>query len=279
MSAYWMIVKAIEQARTFIYVEDQYLTATGLIAKKLKEVINDPNKPNLKIIIVIPDSKITPDLFVPYLLRGEFIKALTATKNSPGYLYPHPRVSICYRKVELDHNYVHSKTWIFDDKYAIIGSANCNNRGYTHDSEVVAGIYDRKVEQSYTSQCNQQHNPKQDILFPPCPFAKDLRIRLWKHHLNLEIPKDAVSQKEVNINMDDPAKSIRYWFDLLPPDAYVRHIPPADVQYKENFTWRDVARSISDSIRERKIIVPQNLIKLLVLATGQIEPRGDKQAT
>ena len=201
-------------------------------------MINDPNKPNLKIIIVIPDSSITKDIFAPYRLRGEFIKTLTENKNSPGYKYPHPRVSVCYRKVELDHNYVHAKTWIFDDKYAIIGSANCSNRGYSHDSEVVAGIYDRRVEESYTSRCNQQSDPKHG-----CPFAKELRIRLWKHHLNLEVPK-VLSQEEVKVIMDDPEKSLRYWFDLIPRDAHVKPIPLKDVRYQENVDWKDVASSI-----------------------------------
>lgn len=277
-SAYWMIVRAIEQARNYIYLEDQYLTATNLIAKKLNQALNDPNKPNLKIIIVISDSKITTDLFVPYRLRGDFIKALTANKNSSGYTYPNSRVSICYRKIEQDHNYMHSKVWICDDKYAIIGSANCNNRGYTHDSEVVAGIYDRKIEQSYSSQCNQQYNPKQDISFPSCPFAKELRIRLWKHHLNLETPKDAANQKQVNTIMDDSTRSLQYWFDL-PHDAHVRRVPPEDVKYRENIDWKEFARNIAKSIQERKIVVPKSLVKLLVLATGQIDPRGDKKVS
>ena len=42
--------------------------------------------------------------------------------------------------------YVHSKIWIMDDRFAVIGSSNCNNRGYNHDSEVVAGIYDESQD-------------------------------------------------------------------------------------------------------------------------------------
>ena len=37
--------------------------------------------------------------------------------------------------------YVHSKTWVIDDEFAIVGSANCNRRGYTHDSEASVGVY------------------------------------------------------------------------------------------------------------------------------------------
>jgi phosphatidylserine/phosphatidylglycerophosphate/cardiolipin synthase-like enzyme len=57
--------------------------------------------------------------------------------------------------------YIHSKTWVFDDEYLITGSANCNRRGYSHDSELDIGVYDQ----------NKQ-------------FVKDLRIRIWEKRLN-----------------------------------------------------------------------------------------------
>ena len=71
--------------------------------------------------------------------------------------------------------------FIFDDQFAIIGSANCNNRGYNHYSEVVAGILG---------------NVESDM-----NFAKELRIRLWQEHLNR-------SRSDVT----DPLTSARHWF-------------------------------------------------------------------
>ena len=65
--------------------------------------------------------------------------------------------------------YVHAKTWIFDDKFATIGSANCNRRGMTYDSEVSAGIFDASSDDQLTY----------------C-FAHWLRIRLWAHNLGLD---------------------------------------------------------------------------------------------
>jgi phosphatidylserine/phosphatidylglycerophosphate/cardiolipin synthase-like enzyme len=56
--------------------------------------------------------------------------------------------------------------WIFDDEYAIIGSANCNRRSYTYDSEVVAGILDE--------------GNGRDLR-----FAHRLRMDLWALHLNM----------------------------------------------------------------------------------------------
>ncbi|MDH3312064.1 MAG: phospholipase D-like domain-containing protein [Nitrosopumilus sp.] len=75
---------------------------------------------------------------------------------------------------------LHSKIFLIDDEFAIIGTANCNNRGYTHDNEVAAGIYgtyDKKTT-----------------------FAQELRIRLWMEHLD-QNREDLV----------DPIASVRHW--------------------------------------------------------------------
>jgi phosphatidylserine/phosphatidylglycerophosphate/cardiolipin synthase-like enzyme len=63
------------------------------------------------------------------------------------------------------HTYVHAKTWVFDDELAVIGSANCNQRGWTNDSEVNALIFESKNPSGQT-------------------FAQRLRMRLWSEHLN-----------------------------------------------------------------------------------------------
>src|SRR6185437_3193719 len=58
------------------------------------------------------------------------------------------------------------KTWIVDDELAVIGSANCNNRGWTHDSEVNAVIFEPRPVAGPT-------------------FAQRLRIQLWSEHLGV----------------------------------------------------------------------------------------------
>ena len=40
------------------------------------------------------------------------------------------------------NHFIHSKLWIFDNEFAIIGSANFNNRSLSYDSEVMVGFYD-----------------------------------------------------------------------------------------------------------------------------------------
>jgi phosphatidylserine/phosphatidylglycerophosphate/cardiolipin synthase-like enzyme len=71
-------------------------------------------------------------------------------------------------KKATDGTYIHSKVWIFDDLFAIIGSANSNKRSWYSDSEIAAGIYD------------PLSNSK-----PRNMFARALRMTLWSKHLKL----------------------------------------------------------------------------------------------
>src|SRR5439155_18796674 len=67
-----------------------------------------------------------------------------------------------------------------DDELAIIGSANCNRRGWESDSEVVAVILDKP---------NSVTN---------CSFAQTLRAKLWAEHLGVDEVKvrDGLASKD-----------------------------------------------------------------------------------
>jgi phosphatidylserine/phosphatidylglycerophosphate/cardiolipin synthase-like enzyme len=81
--------------------------------------------------------------------------------------------------------YIHSKTWIFDDQYLVTGSANCNRRGYSHDSELDFGVVDTTGDS-----------------------VKNLRVRLWKKRLNTEgCKKPPLSDAELN----DFLGAAKYW--------------------------------------------------------------------
>src|SRR5207245_3516278 len=90
------------------------------------------------------------------------------------------------------HTYVHSKIWIFDYHFAIIGSANCNRRSWTHDSECDIGT------------CDQGSGT--DLR-----MAQRLRIRLWAEHLALH-----------PLNVIDEAATANLWLpNSLPVRARV----------------------------------------------------------
>jgi phosphatidylserine/phosphatidylglycerophosphate/cardiolipin synthase-like enzyme len=91
--------------------------------------------------------------------------------------------------------YVHSKVWIIDDVYAKIGSANCNRRSYTHDTEIDISVIDGALENGGRA------------------FAKRLRMDLWAELLDMRGAKRAL--------LDDPTHALHYW-KFPPAGAYIR---------------------------------------------------------
>lgn len=175
-----LIHHAVEQATRFIYVEDQYLADMNMSNKLLAQL---PNIERLIILIPHPSLNDHPNI---WRFQKHFVDNLGGS----------PKVVVCYLKeafAAVDpkvvlpstvRTYVHAKMWVIDDKFAIIGSANCGQRSYTHDSEVVAGIYD----ESKDSPCTVH-------------FAHDLRMRLWADHLQLK-----------KADVFDPIGSAVHWF-------------------------------------------------------------------
>ena len=147
-----MILHAIGQARRFIYMEEQYLVSIEVRDALIRAL------PNIQhLTILIPDGGIS-DLPQGNFRRREFIRPLRAAGGAKVRVFhPHPPAD--------PFGYVHAKMWVFDDEYAIIGSANCNRRGSSHDSEVDAGIVDE--------------GDGTDLR-----LAHRLRVDLWALHLN-----------------------------------------------------------------------------------------------
>jgi phosphatidylserine/phosphatidylglycerophosphate/cardiolipin synthase-like enzyme len=153
-------IAAIQFARKFIYIEDQYLVSMRA-ATELRKAL-----PKIKhLTIVMPHSSITvlPQVwrrrkaFIDFLKAGpdaHKVRVFFLINPTSGGFGP--------------FTYVHSKTWIIDDEIAIIGSANCNRRGWSYDSEVNAVIYDGSPAQN-----------------SPLPFAQRLRVALWSKYLNI----------------------------------------------------------------------------------------------
>lgn len=198
-----LLIEAIRNARRFIYMEDQYLV-NPLAATELRSAI-----PHLEhLTILMPATEITglsssnsTGMPCAWKLRREFIARLISGLSPRDLLKvrifilvtPPPRTPPTLG----NHTYVHAKTWVFDDELAVIGSANCNRRGWTHDSEVNAFIFD--------------NTPALPLVSSTPTFAQQLRMQLWAEHLN-------VSPSAVT----DGVTSARLW--LSPPAG--AHIMP-----------------------------------------------------
>jgi phosphatidylserine/phosphatidylglycerophosphate/cardiolipin synthase-like enzyme len=131
-------LKALPRARSLIYLEDQYLWSTTVVAA-LARALRDA--PELRLIAVVPRF---PDqdgrLSGPPNLVGR-IDALDALQRAGG-----DRVAVYSpENAEGTPVYVHAKVCVIDDTWAIVGSDNFNRRSWTHDSELSCAVLDQPV--------------------------------------------------------------------------------------------------------------------------------------
>jgi phosphatidylserine/phosphatidylglycerophosphate/cardiolipin synthase-like enzyme len=238
-------IRAINNAKKFIYIEDQYLTPyagdatdTGTAGDTLG-VLNALRNALTKaepidyLLMVIPNY--ADESWLQKLMgsassqarfrREQFIEALLAvlpeekkndvhvfylgrTRHPPAVLFEHPN-EWAHGPGELateggsdtssggpgkrEEIYVHSKVWIVDDVCAKIGSANCNRRSYTNDSEMDVVMVDGAVDNGARA------------------FARRLRLQLWGEHLGVE-----------SALLEDHKLALKYWLRPQPPNSHVR---------------------------------------------------------
>jgi len=122
------LVKAIKTARHFIYIEDQYYFFIQDVYDALRSALRG-QVGHLFVCVQYPEQEtgFSTMLFKAWHpLYQEF----------PG------RVHFYYRKGGI---YIHSKTKIIDDVYAMTGSSNMNYRSNTGDAEMSASIVDEEL--------------------------------------------------------------------------------------------------------------------------------------
>jgi phosphatidylserine/phosphatidylglycerophosphate/cardiolipin synthase-like enzyme len=183
-------LRSILGARRFIYMEEQYLISK-CAAAAIKAVL-----PRLEhVTILIPPSEIT-DLPGVWDRRRTFIQIITAGNPHAKKLHVYTRTAgqrePCVR-ANAPHLYVHAKMAVIDDELMLIGSANCNNRGWETDSELVIASFE---------DCGGT-----------AAAAGQLRATLWEHHLG--VPASA---------MADPVGSRQLW-DTASTRQVCRYVP------------------------------------------------------
>ena len=193
-----LLLTAIANAQRFIYMEDQYL-----ISPECATALNARIPALQHLTILIAASQIS-DLPCKWGYRKNFIDAVTsglsaadAAKVRVFHLISPPAAT---PPVFGSHTYVHAKTWIFDDELAVIGSANCNRRGWQSDSEANALIWDDPVDSSN-----------------PLTFAQSLRADLWAEHLGIS-----------SSSLTDGVASAGTWLTSSPTSCVALYDPAAD---------------------------------------------------
>jgi len=127
--------KALAQARSLVYVENQYLWSVEVARAFADALVREPQ---LHLIVVIPrfpeqDGRAS----VPPSLLGRE-PAVRLLRSAGG-----PRVAIySLENAAGTPIYVHAKVCVVDDTWACVGSDNTNRRSWTHDSELSCAVLD-----------------------------------------------------------------------------------------------------------------------------------------
>jgi len=150
-------IRALRDARRFIYLENQFLWSSEIV-RILADKLARPPSDNFRLLVLLPSKPTTgKDDTLGQL-------ALLAEADGDG-----GRFLACtlYGRDGNDSSpvYIHAKVGIVDDEWLTIGSGNLNNHSLFNDSEV-------------------------NVVTSDPELALDTRLRLWSEHL--ELPRDQV---------------------------------------------------------------------------------------
>lgn len=206
---------AIERARKYIYLENQYFVSkklAGYVAKRLRE------NPTLQVLIVVPnkaeDFAIGPAISLRLyrmiaLLRGDAsyggaspdrVQLLTLVKQ-PASGDPFTPV------------YVHAKVAIIDDRFLTIGSANGARRSLAFDTELNSFVDDEAAARSFRTTLWGEHLSSKGY---PAPKPEELAD-----------PKKAIelirTASRVNQQINRGDKRVNDAYGRLLPIQFVSH--------------------------------------------------------
>ncbi|KAG7380799.1 hypothetical protein PHYBOEH_011329 [Phytophthora boehmeriae] len=128
-------IKAIKNAKNFIYIEDQYFILVPELLDALMEVM-----PTLQRLILVVQP---PELLTK---SGGYEKYLYKMTQPLKEKFPN-KFKMYSMKASLDI-YMHSKLVVIDDVYLSDGSANWNRRSMTSDPELGANVVDTVTVQT-----------------------------------------------------------------------------------------------------------------------------------
>jgi phosphatidylserine/phosphatidylglycerophosphate/cardiolipin synthase-like enzyme len=176
--------RAIQNARQFIYLEDQYFVEPEL-AELLKNRLTDPDpKQRLRrLFVIVPhilDDQEMVDAIYHHFRRKNMIDIQTAVRQRIATdrridvaAVPQEDIDKIFTMAHLEHKsgselYVHSKHMIVDDVWMVISSSNVSRRGMTYETEIGVTVSDAEVEDGVRKS------------------VRDHRIRLWAEHLQFD---------------------------------------------------------------------------------------------
>jgi phosphatidylserine/phosphatidylglycerophosphate/cardiolipin synthase-like enzyme len=156
-------IRAIERARHFIYIEDQYVWPCALV-----DPLVDALERGVHVVMVVAKEDFGLALrATSSRLRRQVLDRLERAGQDRLHVF-----HLEQPKGENAQIYVHAKVMIVDDCYVSIGSANFNSRSLANDTEMEVAVVDEELVAT-------------TIAGEPvrvCRFAHELRVRLWAEH-------------------------------------------------------------------------------------------------
>jgi phosphatidylserine/phosphatidylglycerophosphate/cardiolipin synthase-like enzyme len=220
--------RAFPRARRLIYVEDQYLWS-GEVAELFAEALR--GEPELRVIAIVPrvpdrNGVVSgPAHRVAQLALVDHLRAVAGDRFA------------IYDLENLDGTpiYVHAKTIVIDDVWAMVGSDNLNRRSWTHDSELSLGILDAE----------------RDAREPADPagagdgcraFARGLRLELLREHLGVRSDDGLFDPTEAFERVRSAAEALDAWHEggeqgPRPPGQLRGHRLPAVRWWERLWAW------------------------------------------
>jgi phosphatidylserine/phosphatidylglycerophosphate/cardiolipin synthase-like enzyme len=146
-------VRAIRQARQFVYLENQFLWSPEIV-QLLAGKLRDPPTPEFRILLVLParanngqdDTSGQLGVLADADAGAERLLAVTIRSLSGE---------------RDDRLYVHAKVGIVDDRWLTLGSANLNSHSLLNDTEM-------------------------NVVCTDARLARATRLRLWSEHLGVD---------------------------------------------------------------------------------------------
>eukprot|EP00164_Ancoracysta_twista_P004963 GFYU01006750.1.p1 GENE.GFYU01006750.1~~GFYU01006750.1.p1 ORF type:complete len:1003 (-),score=256.65 GFYU01006750.1:206-3214(-) len=201
---------AIESAEHYIYIENQFFVSSGAdrgVKNKVSEALRNrlvraiKERAKFRVMVVIP---VWPDgpletnaacravmhLQFRTISRGKSSLLESLRKEFPDvdlkeYISFHTLHNFGVLNGKAVHNriYIHSKLLIVDDRLAIVGSANINDRSLngTRDSELAVVVFESAPQSR-----GVMNGKPYDVL----KCVRNLRLRIWANHLGMKF-KDA----------------------------------------------------------------------------------------
>lgn len=242
-------LKAIEQSQHFVYIENQFfITSTMFEKTKIENRIGDAlveriirahnNQEKWKAVIVIPlmpgfESEVDEKdgLSVRVIMQCQYLSINHGANSIFGRLYKAGIAPDDYiqffslrqwgkigpnKKLVTEQLYIHSKAMIVDDRIAIIGSANINERSMkgTRDSEVA--VITRDTLQLDSTMAGKPYAVSK--------FAHTLRVRLMREHVGVDVDQVEMIERLV----DREVAKLRTGVDVSRPDILqdIRRVMP-----------------------------------------------------